>query len=110
MRSKVVSIAGKNILIEEKRIKEIKKLIKDFSPEIKELWNKDIDFNNTDSIDTIFSTIEDKIAFIFGDLTQEDIENAYMSELENLFNAFMEVNFMGAKKGISLFLKQVQKS
>lgn len=110
MRSKVVNIAGKNILIEEKRIKEIKKLIKDFSPEIQELWNKDIDFNNADSIDTIFSTIEDKIAFIFDGLTQEDIENAYMSELENLLNAFMEVNFMGAKKGISLILKQVQKS
>ena len=110
MRSKVVNIAGKNVLIEEKRIKDLKRLIKDFSPELKELWNKNIDINNADSIDDIFSIIEEKITLIFKDLTADDIENAYMSELEELFNTFMDVNFLGAKKGISLMLKQIQKN
>ena len=110
MRSKVVNIAGKNVLIEEKRIKDLKRLIKDFSPELKELWNKNIDINNADSIDDIFSIIEEKITLIFKDLTADDIENAYMNELEELFNTFMDVNFLGAKKGISLMLKQIQKN
>ena len=110
MRSKVVNIAGKNVLIEEKRIKDLKRLIKDFSPELKELWNKNIDINNADSIDDIFSIIEEKITLIFKDLTADDIENAYMSELEELFNTFMDVNFMCSKDGISLVLKQMQKN
>ena len=110
MRSKIVSIAGKNVLIEEKRIKELKNLIKDFGPELQEIWTKDIDFKSADGIDAIFALVEDKITLIFKDLTADDIENAYMSELEELFNTFMDVNFMGAKKGISLMLKQMQKN
>ncbi len=110
MRSKVVNIAGKNILIEEKRIKEIKELVKQFGPEIQEIWNRNIDFTKEESVDEIFSLIECKIVKLFDGLTEDDLENAYMSELENLFKTFMEVNFMGAKKGISLMLKQVQKS
>lgn len=107
MRSKVVSIAGKNILIEEKRIRELKKLIKQFRPELKQIWEENIDITKDDSIDNIFSLIESKITLLFDNLTEEDIENAYMSELEELIKTFIEINFMGAKKGISLILKQM---
>ena len=110
MRSKVVSIAGKNILIEEKRIKELKLLIKQFSPELKEIWDKNIDFTKEESIDELFSLIEDKITLLFNDLQAEDIENAYMSELEELFKSFVDVNFTGAKKGLSILISQLQKS
>ena len=110
MRSKVVSIAGKNILIEEKRIKELKQLIKDFSPEIKQIWEQNIDFNKEESIDEIFSLVESKITLLFSDLKEEDIENAYMSELEELFKTFVDVNFTGAKKGLSIVISQLQKN
>ena len=110
MRSKVVSIAGKNILIEEKRIKELKQLIKDFSPEIKQIWEQNIDFNKEESIDEIFSLVESKITLLFDDLKEEDIENAYMSELEELFKTFVDVNFTGAKKGLSIVISQLQKN
>lgn len=110
MRSKVVSIAGKNILIEEKRIKEIKALVKQFGPEIKQIWEQNIDFNKEESIDEIFSLVESKITLLFNDLKEEDIENAYMSELEELFKTFVDVNFTGAKKGLSIVISQLQKN
>lgn len=110
MRSKVVNIAGKNVLIEEKRIKEIKSLVKQFSPELQQIWNKNIDFTKEESIDEIFSLIESKITLLFNDLTEEDLENSYMSEIENLLNTFVEVNFTGAKKGLSMILGQLQKN
>lgn len=110
MRSKVVNIAGKNILIEEKRIKELKALVKQFGPEINELWNKDIDFKKDESIDEIFSLVEGKITLLFDDLKEDDLENAYMSEIEELIKTFIEVNFTGAKKAFSILLTQVQKS
>ena len=110
MRSKVVSIAGKNILIEEKRIKEIKALVKQFRPEIKQIWEQNIDFNKEESIDEIFSLVESKITLLFNDLKEEDIENAYMSELEELFKTFVDVNFTGAKKGLSIVISQLQKN
>lgn len=110
MRSKVVNIACKNILIEEKRIKEIKNLVKQFGPELQEIWNKNIDFTKEESIDEIFSLIESKVTLLFEGLTEEDLENAYMSEIEQLFNAFMDVNFTGAKKGLSMILGQLQKN
>ena len=110
MRSKNVSIAGKNILIQEKRIKEIKELVKQFGPEIQEIWNRDIDFTKGESIDEIFSLIEDKIVKLFDGLTEDDLENAYMSEIEELIKTFIDVNFTGAKKGLSMILGQLQKN
>ena len=110
MRSKNVSIAGKNILIQEKRIKEIKELVKQFGPEIQEVWNRNIDFTKGESIDEIFSLIEDKIVKLFDGLTEDDLENAYMSEIEELIKTFIDVNFTGAKKGLSMIIGQLQKS
>lgn len=110
MRSKNVSIAGKNILIQEKRIKEIKGLVKQFGPEIQEVWNRNIDFTKGESIDEIFSLIEDKIVKLFDGLTEDDLENAYMSEIEELIKTFIDVNFTGAKKGLSMILGQLQKN
>lgn len=110
MRSKNVSIAGKNILIQEKRIKEIKELVKQFGPEIQEAWNRNIDFTKGESIDEIFSLIEDKIVKLFDGLTENDLENAYMSEIEELIKTFIDVNFTGAKKGLSMILGQLQKN
>lgn len=110
MRSKNVSIAGKNILIQERRIKEIKELVKQFGPEIQEIWNRNIDFTKGESIDEIFSLIEDKIVKLFDGLTENDLENAYMSEIEELIKTFIDVNFTGAKKGLSMILGQLQKN
>ena len=103
MRNKVVKFGNKEILVVEKKIKELKQLAKDISVSLLKI---DLDNRTTDDIfNIIFEQLEDKITIIFPQLTVEDIENAYISEVEELLVAFIEVNFIGAKKVISQVMK-----
>ena len=43
-------------------------------------------------------------------LTKEDFENAYMSELEELLGAFVDVNFTGIKKLAKTLMSLAQTS
>jgi len=45
---------------------------------------------------------------LFPELTKDDVKNAYMSELEALVEAFVNVNFFGIKKLIQPMLKMAQ--
>ena len=106
MRNKVVKFGNKEILVVEKKIKEFKQLAKDISVGFNDLLKIDLDNRTTDDIfNIIFEQLEDKITIIFPQLTVEDIENAYISEVEELLVAFIEVNFIGAKKVISQVMK-----
>lgn len=106
MRNRVVKVGEKEILVIEKRIKELKQLSKDISVSFNDLLKTNLDNKTTDEVfNIIFEQLEDKITIIFPQLTLEDIENAYMSEIEELLIAFIEVNFIGAKKVISQVMK-----
>ena len=106
MRNKVVKFGDKEILVVEKKIKELKQLSKDISASFNDLLKTNLDNKTTDDIfNIIFEQLEDKITIIFPQLTVEDIENAYISEIEALLIAFIEVNFIGAKKVISQVMK-----
>lgn len=106
MRNKIVKVGDKEVLVVEKRIKELKQLSKDISVSFNDLLKTDLDNRTTDDIfNIIFEQLEDKITIIFPQLTVEDIENAYISEVEELLIAFIEVNFIGAKKVISQVMK-----
>ena len=106
MRNKVVKIGDKEILVVEKKIKELKQLSKDISLSFNDLLKTNLDNRTTDEIfNIIFEQLEDKITIIFPQLTIEDIENAYISEIEELLVAFIEVNFIGAKKVIGQVMK-----
>ena len=106
MRNKVVKFGDKEILVVEKKIKELKQLSKDISVSFNDLLKTNLDNKTTDDIfNIIFEQLEDKITIIFPQLTVEDIENAYISEIEALLIAFIEVNFIGAKKVISQVMK-----
>ena len=106
MRNRVVKVGEKEILVIEKRIKELKQLSKDISVSFNDLLKTNLDNKTTEEVfNIIFEQLEDKITIIFPQLTLEDIENAYMSEIEELLIAFIEVNFIGAKKVISQVMK-----
>lgn len=106
MRNRVVKVGEKEILVIEKRIKELKQLSKDISVSFNDLLKTNLDNKTTDEVfNIIFEQLEDKTTIIFPQLTLEDIENAYMSEIEELLIAFIEVNFIGAKKVISQVMK-----
>ncbi|SMB97774.1 hypothetical protein SAMN00808754_1938 [Thermanaeromonas toyohensis ToBE] len=96
MRNKVVSFGGKEIRVEEKRIGDLEKLIIELFPTSKgKIANIDL-AKELGALD--FDILYKKLPVIFPELTKDDIKNAYMSEIEALIEAFVDVNFLGLKK------------
>lgn len=93
MRTKTVAINGKQIVVKEQRISEIKNEV---IPRITGLLS-DVDLQDTEVKD-IFGIISSKLAEFFPSLSEADIEEAYPSEIEELIQAYIEVNFSGLKK------------
>lgn len=106
MRNKTVEFAGKKIRVEEKRIGELEKIVADLFPESK---------GNIQKIDlgklleqAGFDLLYKKLPVIFPDITEEDIKNAYMSELERLIEVLIEVNFTGLKRLVKPLMNLIQ--
>ena len=106
MRNKTVEFAGKKIRVEEKRIGELEEIIKNLFPE---------SGGNIQKIDLSklleqagFDLLYEKLPVIFPEITQDDIKNAYMSELEKLIEVFIEVNFQGLRRLIKPLMNLVQ--
>ena len=99
MRTKIVKINNKDICISEKKIKELKELSKEINLDFNELVGTETKDKKTDDVvGVVFDKIIGKLTIIFPTLTNEDIEEAYMSEIEELIGGFIEVNFTGMKK------------
>lgn len=99
MRTKTIEVANKKIVIEEKRIKELKELAKELNISFDNILKTDLEGKTTiDVVDLFVNELEDKITIIFPQLTKEDIEEAYVSEIENLIEGFIDVNFSVLKK------------
>ena len=99
MRTKTVQIANKNIVIQEKTIGQIKKLATEINIDFNNFLKTDLEGENTaDIAELVFNLVENKVTQIFPELTSEDIENSYPSELEELIGGFIDVNFSAMKK------------
>lgn len=108
MRNKVVSFAGKEIRVEEKKIGDLEKLIIDLFPTSKgKIANIDLG-KELGALD--FDILYKKLPVIFPELTKDDIKNAYMSEIEALLGAFVDVNFTGIKKLAKTLMSLAQTS
>lgn len=106
MRSKQVTINEKTINVKEKKVVELKNLVSAFSGEFDTIAKA----NNAADLQNIANDIlGSKLALIFPEITQDDIDNAYPSELEELVGAFVEVNFTGIKKLITPMMGLVLK-
>ena len=106
MRNKTVEFAGKKIRVEEKRIGELEKIVAELFPESK---------GNIQKIDlgklleqAGFDLLYKKLPVIFPDITEEDVKNAYMSELEALIEVFVEVYFQGIKRFVGPLMNFIQ--
>lgn len=106
MRNKLVTIADKTIDVKEMRIGELEKLVIELFPESKGDIKK-IDISKLLE-GAGFDLLYDKLPTLFPELTKDDVKNAYMSELEALVEAFVNVNFFGLKKLIQPMLKMAQ--
>ena len=106
MRDKTVEFAGKKIRVEEKRIGELEKIVADLFPESKGNIQK-VDLNKI--LEQVgFDLLYEKLPIIIPDITKDDVKNAYMSELEALVEAFIDVNFTGIKRLVGPLMNMVQ--
>ena len=96
MRTKIVKVASKDILIQEKTIGEIKKIVNDLNIDFSRLLETEIEKDNF--LNEVLLIIQDRIEILFPQLKDVDMDNVYISELENLIDGFLEVNFSMLKK------------
>lgn len=96
MRTKIVKVADKDILIQEKTIGEIKKIVNDLNIDFSKLMQTELEKENF--LSEVLLIIQDRIEILFPQLKDVDMDNVYISELESLVDGFLEVNFSMMKK------------
>ena len=97
-RNKIVKFAGKDIDVKEKRIGELEILVRELFPSTKgKLKNLDKALND---LEIDWDLLYKKLPVVFPDITEDDVKNAYMSDLEKLIGAFVDVNFFALKQMI----------
>ncbi len=94
-RSKVVTVNGKTVTIQEKRIGELEALAEKLGTSVDVLLAAN---SAGDLKGAVKALLTEKIPEVFPDLTPEDILNAYPSEIEGAVEAFVDVNFFGLKR------------
>ncbi len=106
MRNKIVKFADKDINVQEKRIGELEILVRELFPATKgKLKNLDKAMND---LEIDWDLLYKKLPVIFPDISEEDVKNAYMSELEKLIGAFVDVNFFALKQMIPKLTALIQ--
>ena len=96
MRTKIVKVADKDILIQEKTIGEIKKIVNDLNIDFSKLMQTELEKENF--LNEVLLIIKDRIEILFPQLKDVDMDYVYISELESLIDGFLEVNFSMMKK------------
>lgn len=96
MRTRIVKVADKDILIQEKTIGEIKKIVNDLNIDFSKLMQTELEKENF--LNEVLLIIQDRIEILFPQLKDVDMDNVYISELESLVDGFLEVNFSMMKK------------
>ena len=97
-RNKIVKFADKDINVQEKKIGELEILTRELFPATKgKLKNLDKALND---LELDWDLLYKKLPVVFPDITEDDVKNAYMSDLEKLIGAFVDVNFFALKQMI----------
>ena len=98
MRNKIVKFADKDINVQERKIGELEILVRKLFPATKgKLKNLDKALND---LELDWDLLYKKIPIVFPEITEDDVKNAYMSDLEKLLGAFIDVNFFALKQMI----------
>ena len=96
MRNKIVKFADKDINVQERKIGELEILVRELFPATKgKLKNLDKALND---LELDWDLLYKKIPIVFPEITEDDVKNAYMSDLEKLIGAFIDVNFFALKQ------------
>jgi hypothetical protein len=101
-RTQEVTLGKKKITVKESSIRELRN---DILPKLTGI--KDGIGTDTQMTD-LFSIFTDKVTEIFPDITADDIDDAFPSEIEELVQAFIDVNFGGLKKILPLAISFIR--
>jgi len=94
-RQQKITVAGKEVIVAERKVKELEQLVNEIIASADGLSaNTALDGTIKDKA---FDLLYKCVPKFFG-LTKKDMEDAYPSELEDLVEAFIEVNFQGVRK------------
>ena len=105
-RNKIVPIGEKKINVQERRVGELEELTKQLFPSTKgKLKNLDKALND---LELDWDLLYKKLPVVFPDITEDDVKNAYMSDLEKLIGAFVDVNFFAIKQMIPKLMALAQ--
>jgi hypothetical protein len=106
MRNKIVKFADKDINVQERKIGELEILVRELFPSTKgKLKNLDKALSD---LELDWDLLYKKLPIVFPGLSEEDVKNAYMSDLEKLIGAFVDVNFFALKQMIPKLMLLVQ--
>ena len=106
MRNKTVEFAGKKIRVEERRLIELERLVAELFPESKGNIQK---INLNKLLEQVnFDLLYKKIPKLVPDVTEDDVKQAYLSEIEALVEAFIDVNFSGIKRLVGPLMNLIQ--
>lgn len=97
-----MEFAGKKITVRERKIKELMELADTLGTDFQKLFEAD---GVTDVKGAIMGVLQDKLPILFPEVSKEDIDEAYPSEVEELVMGFVDVNFFGVKKVLTPLLK-----
>lgn len=95
MRKETVNFNGKKIEVVEKRNRELQAMVEQFKSELSEL---EIGKNAHSALTAGVQFVKEKLTVLFPEITEDDIMDAYPSEVEALVEAFIKVNFTGVRK------------
>lgn len=104
-RSQKVTVAGKEITVTERKIKELEAL----AGELAGIADAMLKANTTDDVKNVLvGLLYDKIPVLFPPLTAEDVKEAYPSELGALMGAFVDLHFFPLKNLLGPVMTIVQ--
>ncbi|GGF88495.1 hypothetical protein [Paenibacillus abyssi] len=102
MRTKTVTLNGKQVVVKEQKVKTLRE---DVAPKLFGILEGAEDIEMKD----IVPHLEQRIAEFFPELSEADLDEAYPSEIEALIEAYIDVNFGGLKKVMKPLLSFLQK-
>ena len=108
MRTKEIIIAGRTIHVKERKIKELKELVANVMDDVDKVTEKNNDDSFAGMANQVVSVMQEKICVIFPEISPCEVEDSYPSEIEELVQAFVDVNFFGIKKAAMSVLKLAQ--
>lgn len=104
-RTKKVPIGDKEITVTERKIKDLEALAIGLSGSLDVILKAD---NSQTAIKGVTNILYEQLPVIFPEVSKEDIQEGYISDIENLASAFIELHFFALKRMLPGLMALVQ--